>query len=114
MTKQLEQLTEFDKCLLIAKAIYGTLNVQALNGCVLYRKLAFDRFSLFNPYTNAEDSQAVQDRFKLDTAYLPEKQQWLAMESSFTWVVEEKNTDTYNKDLKTAVANCACLVILEK
>ena len=104
-------LTQHQKSLAIAKAMYGEENVH--DCCDFdgnrYIKLDSLPFEKFDPYINAWHSQAVQDFFKVCTQYLR------GTDFIQAWVGNELDDPIYtqNKDLKTVIADCAYLVVME-
>lgn len=106
MTKQLDQMTEHEKTLLIAKAMFGEENVSVgkRSGRVFCNKT--NRI-VFNPYQDGNDSQAVQEFFNIAT-HPTSFDRWEAKQ------VLNSGSITVSEDLKTAIADCAVLVILEK
>ena len=101
--------TQHQKSLAIAKAMYGEKKVHDCcdfdgNCYVEVDGLPFERF---NPYINAQHSQAVQEFFKLDATYNESTDEW------FSYYGDTISDCIISKDLKTAIADGACLVILE-
>lgn len=100
----LDSMSERDKSSLLAKAIYGS-DINEL--C-----------TVFSPYQDGSDSQVVQEFFKekfyikyIDDEtdrrlklYIPQ-----AYDRHF-----DRYEDASSEDLKTAIADCGLLVILEK
>ena len=113
-----KELTQHEKTLVIARVMYPDDDINIKNMSELEAALAVGygagKRVTFNPYTSAEDSQAVQKHFKLDVAYLPDNDKWIAMDSAFSWTVEGKDSDSESEDLKEAIADCAYLICQEK
>nr|BDD47740.1 hypothetical protein 3 [Piscirickettsiaceae bacterium] len=112
--------TQLEKTLVIAKAMYGEsqlkLKGDECSGDVITISRWYDKvknnwlfFEEFNPYTSAEDSQAVQEFFR--AIVLPTELDKWEVRIRFT---ANEPILTINKDLKTAIADCAYLVCKEK
>ena len=101
--------TQHEKTLVIAKAMYGEKKVHDCcdvdnNNYIEVDSLPFERF---NPYINAWHNQAVQKFFKIAT-HPTSFDKWEAKQ------ILNPASVTVNKDLKTAIADCAYLVCKEK
>ena len=91
--------TQHEKTLAIAKAMYGNtaVEVNALDEVLLPIEVGQHGIRPFNPYTSAEDCLAVQEFFKIDADW--ENNEWNAYHTKAGYGID--------KDLKTAIADCA-------
>ena len=99
--------TQQQKTLAIAKAMYGNtaVEVNALGEVLLPIEVGQHGKRPFNPYTSAEDSQAVQEFFKINTEFGGE---YVTANTQFRLQVKTA------LDLKKAIADCAYEVVKEK
>lgn len=101
--------TQQQKTLAIAKDMYGVDSVKVSKAGVVLRLKPSGIWTIFNPFTNAEDSQAVQEFYKLGMHPLEQYGTW------FVGTYEhDKSPSATHKDLKTAIAECAYQVVMEK
>ena len=103
--------TQHQKSLAIAKAMYGEENVHDCcdfdgNCSIEVDSLPFEKF---DPYINAWHSQAVQEFFNINVECHGNVKEWECSAD----LDNAPSEHIYNKDLKTAIADCAYLVVLE-
>lgn len=103
--------TQQQKTLAIAKYIFGEDNVKislgdtrdgSSNNIVYFKNGVATNF---NPYKDGNDSQKVQDFFRLNAAWSI-KRKWDSYNNYASILAN-------NSDLKTAIADCAYQVIME-
>lgn len=116
----IEEMTEREKSLLIAEKMYGKENVRTplranrtekgVRKIEVNRKLSttgtITGWLIFNPYKDGNDSQAVQEFFKIDTCYHDVANGY--------WAYTCHEDEEFNASLKTAIADCAVRIIMDK
>ena len=101
--------TQLEKTLVIAKTMYGDA-FKLQGNRVVHGIPEHFKAIVFNPYTSAEDSQAVQEFFNINVECHGNVKEWECSAD----IAATTDGHNYNKDLKTAIADCAYLVCKEK